>query len=86
MYTLKFKRSVQGDLKRIGREAAGKVMEAIRKELLTDPRVGKRLRGNEGLLWSYRVGDYRVIYTFNDRELILLVVHVGHRREVYRGV
>ena len=86
MCTLKFKRSVQGDFKRIGREAAGKVLDAIRKELLTDPRAGKHLKGNDGMLWSHRVGDYRIVYTFNDAELVLLVVRVGHRREVYRGL
>ena len=86
MYALKFKRSVQGDLKRIGREAAGKVLDAIRKDLLIDPRAGKRLKGSEGTLWSYRVGDYRIIYTFSEEELVLLVVRVGHRREGYRGI
>lgn len=86
MYTLKFKKSVQGDFKRIGKEAAKKVLDVIRKELLTNPRAGKRLKGTEGTLWSHRVGDYRIIYTFNDEEIVLLVVRVGHRREVYRGI
>jgi mRNA interferase RelE/StbE len=86
MYSLKLKRSVQGDFKRIGRDAAKKVLDIIRKELLINPRAGKRLKGKDGLLWSHRVGDYRVIYTFNDEELVLLVVRVGHRKEVYRGI
>lgn len=86
IYTLKFKRSVQGDLKRVGREAAKIVLDAIRKDLLTNPRAGKRLKGKEGVIWSYRVGSYRIIYTFGDEELVLLVVRVGHRKEVYRGI
>lgn len=86
MYALRLKRSVQGDFKRIGQEAAKKVLDAIRKDLLTNPRAGKRLKGKEGVLWSHRVGDYRIIYTFNDEELVLLVVRVGHRKEVYRRI
>lgn len=86
IYTLKFKKSVQGDLKTIGREASQKIMEAIRKNLLPNPKAGKPLKGKGGTLWGYRVGDYRVIYTFNDNELYVLVVRVGHRKEAYRGV
>ncbi len=33
-------------------------------------------------MWSYRVGDHRVIYTFNDNELYVLVIRVGHGKEV----
>jgi mRNA interferase RelE/StbE len=86
MYTLKLKRSVQGDFNRIGQEAAKKILDVIRKDLLTNPIAGKRLKGKEGVLWSYRAGDYRIIYTFSDKELVLLVVRVGHRKEVYRGI
>ncbi len=86
IFTLKFKKSVQGDLKRIGEEASQKIMEAIRKNLLPNPKAGKPLKGKGGTLWSYRVGDYRVIYTFNDNELYVLVIRVGHRKEVYGGV
>lgn len=86
MYTLKFKKSVQGDFKRIGKESAQRILETIRKNLLSNPKAGKPLKGKGGTLWSYRVGDYRIIYTFNDNELYVLVIRVGHRKEVYRGV
>ena len=36
--------------------------------------------------WRIRVGDYRIIYDINDDVLLVLVVRVGHRRDVYRGV
>lgn len=86
MYTLKFKGSVQGDLRKIGFEAAKRVMGAIRKDLLFNPRTGKQLKGKEGILWSHRVGDYRILYTFSDIELVVLIVRVGHRKEVYRDI
>ena len=37
-------------------------------------------------MYKNRIGDYRIIYTFDDKELFVLVVRVGHRKEVYRGI
>jgi len=53
---------------------------------LEDPRsIGEAPHGSEmGALWKYRVGDYRLIAEIQDNRLIILVVRVGHRREVYR--
>lgn len=42
----------------------------------------KKLRGREA--WQIRVGDYRVIYEIHDRILRVIVINVGHRREIYR--
>jgi mRNA interferase RelE/StbE len=54
-----------------------------RVEGTQNPRaLGHPLRG-EGL-WRYRVGDYRVLCQIQDQVLVVLVVEVGHRREVYR--
>jgi len=52
--------------------------------LAQDPRPpgAKRLRGRDGL--RVRVGDYRIIYTVQDEVLLVVVVDLGHRREVYR--
>jgi mRNA interferase RelE/StbE len=43
----------------------------------------KKLKGREDL-WRIRVGDYRIIYEVRDRTLVVLVVRVAHRRDVYR--
>jgi mRNA interferase RelE/StbE len=42
------------------------------------------LRGGERGRWRVRVGDYRIVYVIRDRELVVIVVRVAHRREVYR--
>jgi mRNA interferase RelE/StbE len=47
-------------------------------------RLGKPLRGDKGEFWSYRVGDYRIIALIEDRRLVIVVISVGHRRDVYR--
>lgn len=54
--------------------------------LLEHPRsIGEALKGQDlGKFWRYRVGDYRVICDIEDDRLVVLVVKVGHRREIYR--
>jgi mRNA interferase RelE/StbE len=49
------------------------------------PRGVEKLEGGEGLL-RIRVGSYRVIYVVEDDRLLVLVIRIGHRREVYRGL
>ena len=62
----------------------------IRDELseiakLEDPRSrGKALTGNLAGVWRYRVGDYRILCDREDGVLLILVVDVAHRREVYK--
>jgi len=53
---------------------------------LDDPRsIGEALRGPKlGELWKYRVGDYRLICDIQDDRLLILVLRVGNRREIYR--
>ena len=62
-------------------------MERVLRRLAaleTQPRPAdvKKLKGRDA--WRIRVGDYRVIYEINDRALHVIIVTVGHRREVYR--
>lgn len=53
---------------------------------LDDPRsIGEALHGSRlGEFWKYRVGDYRLICKIEDERLVVLVLRVGHRREIYR--
>ncbi|MEA1872434.1 MAG: type II toxin-antitoxin system RelE/ParE family toxin [Chloroflexota bacterium] len=46
------------------------------------PRASAKLTGREG--WRIRVGDYRVIYEIDDQQRVVTVLHIGHRRDVYR--
>jgi mRNA interferase RelE/StbE len=53
---------------------------------LENPRsIGEALKGTElGDLWKYRVGDYRIIASIEDKLVRILIVRIGNRREVYR--
>jgi mRNA interferase RelE/StbE len=52
----------------------------------TTPRaIGEALKGAKlGELWKYRVGDYRIIADIQDRAVVILVVRIGNRRDVYK--
>lgn len=68
------------------RELPAAVAERARRgleRLAENPRLGKPLQGELRPFWSYRVGDYRVVYEIRDDELVVLVVMLGHRRGVY---
>jgi mRNA interferase RelE/StbE len=53
---------------------------------LDNPRsIGQALQSSKpGEFWKYRVGDYRLICKIEDSQLLILVLRVGHRREIYR--
>ena len=75
-------------LQKLDRQTAQRITSYLRERVLLhdNPRlVGAALQGSRlGELWKYRVGDYRVISRIKDQELEILVVEIGHRREVYR--
>ena len=53
-------------------------------EILDNPRIkGKSLKGNLKEYWRYRVGDYRILSKIIDDELIILVIDIGHRKNIY---
>lgn len=60
-------------------------MGAALDALASDPRrPGTRKLTGSDLLYRLRVGDYRVVYEIHDDRLLILVVKVGHRRDIYR--
>lgn len=75
------------DLAKMGATEAKRVLNFLhgRLRLLDDPRsIGKSLKGSRfSGLWRYRSGDYRILCEIQDEKITILVVLVGHRREVY---
>ena len=56
-----------------------------RLEPSSDPRQwGKALQGEKRGLWRYRVGDYRLICDIHDERITILILELGHRKDVYR--
>ncbi|MFI5361183.1 MAG: type II toxin-antitoxin system RelE/ParE family toxin [Elusimicrobiota bacterium] len=59
-------------------------MRAALEEISQNPRSGKPLKGAFAGQWSFRVGQYRIIYRIEEGRLIVLVLDIGHRRDIYR--
>ena len=82
-YSIEILRSAQKDLARIDEPDRKKLINSILL-LSSDPRRNgcKKLSGRSA--WRIRVGDYRVIYEIQDNKLMILVVAIGHRKNIYR--
>lgn len=82
-YSVSILRSAEKSLASLSPVIQDRIIAAIRR-LAVNPRPPgvKKLTGREA--WRIRVGDYRVIYEIGDGDLAILVVVVGHRREIYR--
>ena len=87
-WTIQYAESAVRQLKKLDRSIAIKIVDYLdeRVAFLEDPRsVGKKLSGPRlGVYWRYRVSDVRVICDVQDLQLIVLVLELGHRKEVYR--
>ncbi len=83
-WKVEFQKSAAKQLRALDRPIQQRVLTYFRTRVLAadDPRqLGKALTGG---LWRYRIGDYRAICKLEDERLVVLVLEIGHRREVYR--
>lgn len=74
------------ELKKLGPNAQREILIYLDERVAgeADPRrFGKALKATLAGLWRYRVGDYRILCQIKDQELLVLVVAVGHRRDIY---
>lgn len=85
-WTIEIERRAERELGKIDRKAAKCIVAAMRGlAVLENPRDrGKAMAGEWAGHWRYRVGDYRVIARIDDGKMVIVVVALGHRREVYR--
>ena len=82
-YSLRIKRSAEKDIRSLPTDARKRVITRI-QALAEDPRPpgATKLTGRDA--WRLRVGTYRIVYVIEDQELVIEVVRVAHRRDVYR--
>lgn len=86
-YSVSYSKQAQKQIKKLDNYTRIMIIRWIEKNLVgsINPREnGKALKGKLGDYWRYRVGDYRIISKIEDDELIIFVVEIGHRREVYK--
>ena len=86
IYRVEFTQKALKELKKIDRHTAALILGWIRKNLegCENPRLhGKGLTANRSGEWRYRVDDYRLLAKIDDNKITILIVSVGHRRNVY---
>jgi len=86
-WTVEFQKSAAKQLRELDRPIQQRILIYFRTRVLAadDPRqLGKALTGDMGGLWRYRIGDYHAICKLEDERLVVLVLELGHSREVYR--
>ncbi|MBQ7151366.1 MAG: type II toxin-antitoxin system RelE/ParE family toxin [Synergistaceae bacterium] len=85
-WTIKLTPKAEDDLRRLDRGTAIRIRDKLRNiTTLDNPRQkGKALTGPLSDFWCYRTGDYRILCRIEDKEVIVLVVSIAHRSEVYK--
>lgn len=86
-WSIRFTSSAKKSLAKIDKPEARRIMLFLRERIepIENPRtLGKALSGRLGTFWRYRIGNYRLICDIRDQELIILVIRIGNRKDIYR--
>jgi mRNA interferase RelE/StbE len=85
-WQVEIKDQARKELRALDRQVQRQILQYLNKRIKTneDPRrFGKALTNDKSGLWRYRVGDYRIICEIKDNTLVVLVLRIAHRKEVY---
>lgn len=85
-YRVEYTKTAVKQLKKMDRTIATFILSFVEEKLVDceNPRLyGKALQGNLNDKWRYRVGDYRIVAKIEDEIVVITIVEVGHRREIY---
>ena len=88
-WTIEFRPNARNEFRKLNRSVQRRVINYLEQRVIASGnprRFGKLLSGDMGEFWSYRVGDFRIISMIEGKRLVVVVVvvSVGHRRDVYR--
>ena len=84
MWQIEWDDRARKELRSLDPSIQRKIFSYLRERVIENPRnFGKELSGNKAGLWRYRIEDFRVICRLENEKMIVLVVAVGHRKEIY---
>ena len=84
-WIIEWDNKAEKELNKLPRPIQYQVLKYLRERTTENPRrFGKALSYDKAGLWRYRVGDYRIVCTIEDHHLVILVLSVAHRKNVYR--
>ena len=87
-WTVEYTQQAVKELKKLDKQTRKFILAWIEKNLVDceNPRqFGKSLTANHSGKWQYRIGDYRIITNIQDDKIVILVLNIGHRREIYKS-
>jgi mRNA interferase RelE/StbE len=88
VWAIEFDEAAKKELVKLDRQVARRLLDFLKQRVISlkDPRsVGQALKGSKlGEFWKYRVGDFRIIANIQDQKMIILILRVGNRGEIYR--
>ena len=85
-WRVEFDNRARKELRKLDVATQDRILKWMRDNLSTDNdprRMGSSLKGRMKGLWRYRVNDYRIICQIQDDKVLILVVRIGHRRDIY---
>ncbi len=86
MWKIEWDSKALKEAKKLDRDARKKIVDYLEKRVLASQnpyQFGKPLKGNKAGIWRYRVGNYRILCQIEDKALIILVIAIGHRKDIY---
>jgi len=81
LYTSEARSFIEACDKKIKRQ-----LKAAVERIAATPAIGKRLTQELSRFWVYRTGDYRIIYRVSHSEIVVVIIAIGHRRDVYEKI
>ena len=88
VWAIEFDEAAKKELAKLDPQVARRLLDFLTQRVISlkDPRsFGQALKGSQlGEFWKYRVGDFRIIAKIQDQKMIILVLRIGNRREIYR--
>jgi mRNA interferase RelE/StbE len=86
-WTVRISNIAERQLRKLDRQVQQRILDWLEERIegCKDPRhFGEPLKGDHAGFWRYRIGDYRIICDIQDRKVVVLVLTIGHRKEIYK--
>ena len=86
-WTIRISNIAERQLQKLDRQVQERILDWLEERIegCKDPRhFGEPLKGDRAGFWRYRIGDYRIICDIQDRKVVILVLTIGHRKEIYK--
>jgi mRNA interferase RelE/StbE len=86
MYAVEIEKRCLRELKTLDKPVVQKAFDLIERVVAKDPYSGKALKGRYRGMYSYRFSNYRIVYEIKRERLVVVILRVRHRKNVYDGL